>query len=820
MGELRDYQVRLTVYKGAGTDNATAVFLNNHCRDDFADIVFSRQDGVTGLDYWVESYTSGVSAVVWVELDYVPPAPASGSFYCYYDGVRTGPPAPGSDSQMLQRTFDFADDFDDSSLDTANRWTVASAGGSYSESAGTLTLTGGKEVIRSKGTYGNQYALHARVKLDQAAGTSYRIVGFNDTNPDYNKYYTSAFRYYPGDASFTGITGNGTSGSTLTLPVSVDANFHLTECRRYVSGGVNYDKFIIDGKPEVNGKFPTNKNRNITVAAESGSNSIILDWIFLRKFVSPEPVLASWEAEQPINGTVSPPTITFSPADLGFTATEGGANPPPQTLVISNTGISMLLWSLSKSASWLSISPVAGTNGGSSSISVNGGGLAAGRYTDNITISAPNATNSPQTVPVTFTISVLPPPTPTITFNPSTIPLSASLGGANPTAALSISNSGTGLLNWQLTKTASWLILSSDNGTNTGTVTVTGNLAGLAAGTYSDGIAITAAGATNSPQIVPITLTVSSSPLPGWTYRKPVTIAGSAGGALTGYQVKLTVNRSDGADSGSTVFLGTKCSADYGDLRFTNAAGAPLDYWIESATTASAILWVELDFSPASPSAATFYCYYGNAAATAASNIKNTFVFADDFEDGTLDTASRWTVPSASGSYAEAGGTLTVTGGKETVRSRNMYSNQYALHARVRLDQVAGTSYRIIGFNETYPDYTKYYTSAFRYYPGDANFTAISGNVTSGATPSLGVPVDANFHVTECRRYSSGGAPVDSFIIDGRAGISGKYPTANSRYVHIISEAGSNSIIVDWVFLRKFLSPEPSVQSWGSEQTL
>ena len=195
-------------------------------------------------------------------------------------------------------------------------------------------------------------------------------------------------------------------------------------------------------------------------------------------------------------------------------------------------------------------------------------------------------------------------------------------------------------MNWTASSNATWLSLTPTSGTAPSAVTVTATTAGLSAGTYNGTITITATGATNTPQTVPVTLTVqtaSSGWLTGWSYRKQITIAGSTAGAQTNYQMKLTINRSTGTDSGSTVYLGTKCASDYKDIRFTKTDGTTLlDYWIESSTSTTATVWVELDSIPASPATATFNLYYGNSGATPSSNIQNTFVFGDDFEDGTF----------------------------------------------------------------------------------------------------------------------------------------------------------------------------------------
>ncbi len=74
-GAQTNYQMKLTVYKGSGTDSGSNVYLNNHVQDDFDDIRFTKSDGTTQLDYWVESYTSGTSATVWVEFDSIPASP-------------------------------------------------------------------------------------------------------------------------------------------------------------------------------------------------------------------------------------------------------------------------------------------------------------------------------------------------------------------------------------------------------------------------------------------------------------------------------------------------------------------------------------------------------------------------------------------------------------------------------------------------------------------------------------------------------------------------------------------------------------------------
>lgn len=101
-------------------------------------------------------------------------------------------------------------------------------------------------------------------------------------------------------------------------------------------------------------------------------------------------------------------SISYSPASLSFTATQEGNNPPIQAIGIWNSGGDTLSWSVNDDAPWLNLSPTNGNSTGGMSnviVSVNISALTAGSYTGFVTISAPEAENSPQTIPVTLTLA-------------------------------------------------------------------------------------------------------------------------------------------------------------------------------------------------------------------------------------------------------------------------------------------------------------------------------------------------------------------------------------------------------------------------------
>ena len=85
----------------------------------------------------------------------------------------------------------------------------------------------------------------------------------------------------------------------------------------------------------------------------------------------------------------------------------------------------------------------------------------------------------------------------------------AAVPGTNPASQqVLVTNSGGGTLSWYASSSAPWLSVSPGSGTNSGTLTVSVASSGLAVGSYTGSIAVSALGATNSPQYVNVNLVV------------------------------------------------------------------------------------------------------------------------------------------------------------------------------------------------------------------------------------------------------------------------------------------------------------------------
>ena len=102
-GAGTNYQIRITVHYGAGTDSGEHVYLNEHCKTDFGDIRFADDDGTTLLDYWMEEKVDSEYAIFWVEVkDDL--SSSNATIYIYY-----GNPSASTTSNG-KNTFPFFDD--------------------------------------------------------------------------------------------------------------------------------------------------------------------------------------------------------------------------------------------------------------------------------------------------------------------------------------------------------------------------------------------------------------------------------------------------------------------------------------------------------------------------------------------------------------------------------------------------------------------------------------------------------------------------------------------------------------------------------------
>jgi len=105
-----------------------------------------------------------------------------------------------------------------------------------------------------------------------------------------------------------------------------------------------------------------------------------------------------------------PAGIFVSTQMLSFAA-QAGSNPSKQTIGVRNSGGGTLNYALASNAPWLTVNPPGGSSSGqenSHTVSVTSAGLAVGSYNGIITITSPNASNSPLQVTVALRVGAVP----------------------------------------------------------------------------------------------------------------------------------------------------------------------------------------------------------------------------------------------------------------------------------------------------------------------------------------------------------------------------------------------------------------------------
>jgi len=208
--------------------------------------------------------------------------------------------------------------------------------------------------------------------------------------------------------------------------------------------------------------------------------------------------------------------IGHQPDHLSFSCTIDGTPPADQQFEIWRVGTGTLAWTVSDDVSWLSLAPLSGSSDGEHdlvTVSVNPSGLSAGQYSGTITIEAPGADNTPQTIPVDLTVSD------SIAYSIGFAPASfsfTSVVGHDPPAGqqLEIWRVGTGTMSWTVSDNASWLNLIPASGSSTGehdVVQVVVDPADIGVGERQATITVTAPGAVNTPQTIPVSLQVSDA---------------------------------------------------------------------------------------------------------------------------------------------------------------------------------------------------------------------------------------------------------------------------------------------------------------------
>jgi len=298
-----------------------------------------------------------------------------------------------------------------------------------------------------------------------------------------------------------------------------------------------------------------------------------------------------------------------------------------------------------------------------------------------------------------------------------------------------------------------------------------------------------------------------------WRYRIPIRIEEKSGNNLTDYQICVTIDTASLISAGK---MQTNCS----DIRFTDSANNELSYWIESGkNTNDTKIWIKIPKIQANKEV-TIYMYYGNPLASAISNGNTTFDFFDDFSGNKLDT-SKWNVSDVGAVVTVANDELHLSGDGSVevggIQSKLTFEPNVSVEAFIKVNH-----------NPTWDSREYWFFSENSYY----------GSTRAYQTSSSGAQNDENGYLSV---YSNGvGSNYDLGQIDDqdirrslhwtkdkvelfwngslKLTVTSNIPTTPMRLI-LLCEGQSypDALVVPWIFVRKYISPEPTY-TLGSEE--
>jgi hypothetical protein len=324
-GAGTNYQVKIIAHYGTGTDyndNTKVppeghIYCNGHSRTDFGDVRFTKSDGTTLLDYWMESYTAGDNAVFWVEVADDLSTNAV-TIYIYYGN------ATATTTSNIFNTFPLADDFNRADSATVGEgWTEdEDAGvGALSIESNTLKIVQYQNYychIEKSAPSLSTLALHGKIKTGANGGASWTpmicvywasydrcFVGWRTDNSKWFAEWDIAgtvsyadlaggslntWQYYrirvTSGTVYLEVSTNGVTWSTvasITRPSSWSGNPTLILVGKgYAGNASSYPNSDLDN--------------NYSTAGNSGTH--YADDVFVRKYVDPEPSHGSWGVEE------------------------------------------------------------------------------------------------------------------------------------------------------------------------------------------------------------------------------------------------------------------------------------------------------------------------------------------------------------------------------------------------------------------------------------------------------------------------------------------------------------------------------------------
>jgi len=335
-----NYQVRIVVNYGVGTDSDNEIFCNGYSRTDFGDIRFTDNDGFTELDYWMETSFDSDNATFWVEvsdyLDY------DQSIYTYF-----GNPDATNTSDGFS-TFIFFDDFENNDFSrwntTENAWSIQSSvvkHGSYAARGNAQSSNRGcRTVLDSLIT--TDVMFHSWVRVESTFNYKYPLIAYEGLYNPIDDAEGLAYIGYIHEDDWATFNGSAQYYELDTVSTNTWYEYEV---------GVDFANGLY--RPFIDGTAKSAQSLDIengvslsqilTVAmvtcAVAGDHDQWQDDFYIRKYVHSEPTHGTWGLLDSALSISSPYSITYEGGSTGNTVLWTALSYAPDRYVIVFDGV-------------------------------------------------------------------------------------------------------------------------------------------------------------------------------------------------------------------------------------------------------------------------------------------------------------------------------------------------------------------------------------------------------------------------------------------------------------------------------------------------
>lgn len=298
-GAQTDYAKKLAVIKGAGSNSAGTIYLNNHALNWPNDIRFTKSDGNTTLDHYREEYDA-TDGTWWIELDSIA-ASGDTDFYIYYGK------SSDSDGSNGDNTFIFFDDFESGNL---NKWTTVNASWSAQNSVKAEGSYAAKGIYNAAHNLaktispGKSILIHSKTRADTVSWGFYPVflnaptAGFIDALAFYSGY----FKYH------NGAYVNLPTTTAYSLSTWYDADTAIDYVNQLFRWWINGDSKGSATLKNTAGAIvgTTDFPNTVYCLADSGGGGVgYIDQYWVRAYAYPEPEWATPSSEEEGTGSAS-----------------------------------------------------------------------------------------------------------------------------------------------------------------------------------------------------------------------------------------------------------------------------------------------------------------------------------------------------------------------------------------------------------------------------------------------------------------------------------------------------------------------------------